>query len=80
MYIVTARRVNNYGDTSKCEQQLNDFEGTLNSKSKYTLCYLMSTQKKGSLEIQNWLGLMRIGGPLPSEYSANLKVYTFFWS
>ncbi len=27
--------------------------GTLNSKSKYTLCYLTSTQKKWSLEIQN---------------------------
>ena len=33
---------------------------TLNSTSKYTLCYLTSTQKKWSLEIQNWLGLIRI--------------------
>ncbi len=33
---------------------------TLNSISKYALCYLTSTQRKWSLEIQNWLGLMCI--------------------
>ncbi len=68
-----------WATSARCNPQASDvtnmvIHDILNSERKYTLCYLMSTQKK------YWAPRRLISGLLPSEYSTNLKVYTFFWS
>ncbi len=79
IYFIFPRKLMTFPNMFEFALLLHDH--TLDSKRKYTLCYLTITQKRLSKPYgEYWPPSRFISGLLPSEYSTNLKVYTFFWS